>query len=70
MKIKLTKKQIDLIIYCLFEYSEICLDQGTEGVDDEGNDLAYIDKNATSHRLAKDMEKVLDCIHRQIERQK
>jgi hypothetical protein len=62
--LKLNKKQVDIISTALFEYTEICFDQGTkQGKADYSESCC--DKKAPSYKLAVAMGKVLDVINDQ-----
>lgn len=66
MKLNLSKHQVSVILTALFEYTEICFDQGTEPANDgSGDTVAKVDKNSASYKLAIAMTKVSDVIHAQ-----
>lgn len=65
--IKLTDIQLQIIQTALFEYSEICFDQGTSpATDGTGYVNAFVDKKSRSYILAKAMDKVSSVIYKQV----
>lgn len=67
-KIILTEKQLNVIQTALFEYSEICTDQGTDGMDEEEYWVAKVDKKSAGYKLAQAMKKVSDSVRTQMVR--
>lgn len=69
-KIILTEKQLQVVQTALFEYAEICMDQGTDGMDKDEYWIAKVDKKSMSYQLSKAMQKVSDSIRTQMVRAK
>ncbi len=63
IKIEITEGQLNTIRIALFEYMQICFDQGTEMKN--GQCFSIEDKKSCSYKLGKSIDKVLNTLSEQ-----